>query len=81
MVRATPECVTAAPRLSVPVSDQGAARVTSTAAPVVAEADEQLLGAGKPSDSLSGCSKAARYGHGSMHDPTFCLFTRPGGSA
>jgi hypothetical protein len=80
MVGATPECVTAAPRLSVLVSDQGAARVASTAAPVVVAQAEQLLGAGKASDSLSGRSRKPRYGHGSMHDPTFCVLTRPGGS-
>jgi hypothetical protein len=80
MVGATPESMTAGTCLSVPVSEQAAAPVTYAAALVVVQA-EQLLGFGRSSDSLPGHSKAACFGPGSKHDPTFSLFPRAGGWA
>jgi hypothetical protein len=77
MVGATPQSMTAAPCLSVPVSEQDTARVPYPPVLVVTKAERQL-GVGKRDENLPEQSKAACLGQGSKNDPTFCGFTRAG---
>lgn len=48
-------------------------------AALAANTDKFNLMIGEPNDGLPGFSKTSCYGRGSLDDPVFCLFTRPGG--